>query len=658
MKKITLLILLSYCMVSKAQVAYYDAINLKRLGTELVKDSQKICLPESDSVFMILKYYVPVSDSNSTKKIKNNFNDNPFMHYCGGSKGDETPEAGKKSLASSIANFDVTTIADGLAKFLVNRVKEELSVAFFEQLKEDFNNKKYSDLRILFPQTARLLNLIDQRVYQFSAYLTDLRDAFILDLNNLPSSAIVVVNLPKYHDYFAAHKSLKRAFQTGLFISGILVQKNKLKDIGKIIEDTAKRIDTFFSLDNKTDFDTSVNASFKTLQLISNSLRSQDTTGISDETQRYWLSTDSLYMLINDPVIFKIYLGLIYQQAHVRDITFAGNKKLTDVLQNTNAVVENIRNSISSFHTELNAYEEYRRQYKDIIDGLQKDSLNLYYYGLYNSSLGILESGLSLTKKWNVNYPPVIDSLIPAMHDAGEIYMYTNQKKYGPAILSLVKLYSDVIQLVNQNKKDKKLSLKFIARLSTYGSFISQVAKAENSDQVAAIIQKTVLPTGSSYIKKHSVFNIALQAYTGLYGGYQRQATDISNVGVAGVYAPVGIAFSWGLQPSNTNRSPGSFSIFASLVDIGPLVSFRFSHYNDTIANDVKVRLSQIVSPGAHLIYGVPKLPISLGVGCNWSPLITNVEKDKITVASKNAFRYQAFIAVDIPLLNFHNKPR
>lgn len=658
MKKIVLMILLSYCMVSKAQVAYYDAINLKRLGTELVKDSQKICLPERDSVLMILKYYVPVSDSNSTKKIKNNFSDNPFMHYCGGSKGDDAPDAGKKSFASSIANFDVTTIADGLAKFLVNRVKEELSVAFFEQLKQDFNNEKYSDLRILFPQTARLLNLIDQKVYQFSAYLTDLRDAFILDLNNLPSSAIVVVNLPKYHNYFVAHQALKRAFQTGLFISGVLVQKNKLKDIGKIIEDTAKRIDAFFSLDNKTGFDTTVNASFKTLQLISNSLRSLDTTGVSDETQRYWLSTDSLYMLINDPATLKIYLGLIYQQAHIRDITFAGNKKLTDVLQNTNEVVENIRNSISSFHTELNAYEEYRRQYRDITKGLQKDSINLYYYGLYNSSLGILESGLSLTKNWNLNYPPVIDSLIPAMHDAGEIFMYTNQKKYGPAILSLVKLYSDVIQLVNQNKKDKKLNLKFIARLSTYGSFISQVANAENSDQVAAIIQKTVLPTGSSYIKKHSVFNIALQAYTGLYGGYQRQATDISNVGVAGVYAPVGIAFSWGLQPSNTNKSPGSLSIFASLVDIGPLVSFRFSHYNDTIANDVKVRLSQIVSPGAHLIYGVPKLPISFGVGCNWSPLITNVEKDKITVASKNAFRYQAFIAVDIPLLNFHNKPR
>jgi hypothetical protein len=207
--------------------------------------------------------------------------------------------------------------------------------------------------------------------------------------------------------------------------------------------------------------------------------------------------------------------------------------------------------------------------------------------------------------------------------------------------------------------KKKRSYVKLIRKLNTYGTFIANVAKADNSDEVADIIDKTVLPTGSSYVKKHSVFNICLNAYTGLYYGQQRQATDQKFVSVAGVYAPLGIAVSWGFARLN-RKPPWSLSIFASIIDVGSLVSYRFTHYNDTIANDVHVRLGQIVSPGGHLVIGLPKWPVSIGAGFNWAPLITKVEKNEITIQpnNKTPLRWEIFAAVDIPLLNFYNKPR
>jgi hypothetical protein len=283
---------------------------------------------------------------------------------------------------------------------------------------------------------------------------------------------------------------------------------------------------------------------------------------------------------------------------------------------------------------------------------------------MFSSSVNIIESGLTFVEKIQPGLAgSVIKKVVPPVKDAAEIFMYVNQKKYGPAVLSLVKLYKDVFKEANDDEKKAFDLAKLFERLSTYGTFISEVAKAENSDQVADIIEKTVLPTGSSYIKKHSIFNISLQAYTGLYGGQQRQATDPDFVTAAGVYAPIGIAASWGSKTVNSNgekKDPSSFSVFLSVIDIGSLVSYRFSTANAALANDISIRLNQIISPGLHFIYGVPKTPLSIGIGGNWTALLTNVESDAIRALNvdKRPFRWQAFLSVDIPFLNFYNKRR
>lgn len=660
---LVLLVIILNSSISYSQNAFYDAIKFRstfQIGADTVKngDTVFIALPDVDEVFGILKNYVRTT-SNSKDAILKELESNPFIRF-----NRNTSRSAFSGLAAtltkSIGGLDVTNVADGLAKFLVKRTKEELSVAFFVQFKEDMNGEKYSDLRTLFPQTARLLNLIDTKIYQFSGYLTELRETFILDLNSLPSSALNIVNLPKYQQYFIDHPEMKSTLQSGLFIADVLLMRDSVKHMGALLENIP--VDTYFPVSNKRKFDSIVNGSFKTAHLISYSLKSSDTAGKATNTQRYWVSPDSLFLVLNDPLTFKIYLGLLYQKAKTEDISFLPGKKLTDVFTNTTAFINKVQNEIASFYTQLNAFEDYRKQFRKIQMGLQTDSLKLYYYGMINSSIAILENGLSFVEKVKPGFTnSAITKLIPPIRDAAEIFMYINQRKYGPAILSLVNLYKDVFR--EQPESNKKNFVKLLYHLETYGSFISQVAKAENSDQVAIIIEKTVLPTGSSYIKKHSISNIALQAYTGLYGGQQRQPTDINYVPVAGVYAPLGIAASWGskiVKKDGTKKSPTSFSLFLSIIDIGPLVSYRFSNENDSLANNITIRLNQILSPGLHIAFGVPKVPLSIGAGGNWTPLLTKVESHAIQVSEidSRAFRWQIFLAVDIPFLNFYNKPR
>ena len=86
---------------------------------------------------------------------------------------------------SSIGGLDVTNIADGLAKFLVKRTKQELSIAFFEKFKKTLNDTNFRDLQTVFPNTYNLLNVIDEQIYDYQKYIQNLRAAFKSDLKDL-----------------------------------------------------------------------------------------------------------------------------------------------------------------------------------------------------------------------------------------------------------------------------------------------------------------------------------------------------------------------------------------------------------------------------------------------------------------------------------------
>jgi hypothetical protein len=185
--------------------------------------------------------------------------------------------------------------------------------------------------------------------------------------------------------------------------------------------------------------------------------------------------------------------------------------------------------------------------------------------------------------------------------------------------------------------------------------------KAESPGEVQSAIEATVLPAGSSSIKKNSAFNISLNAYIGGYFGKSNiNATDIdgSNSKV-GVTAPVGVAFSLGLGHFKNGASIGSLSLYGTLIDVGAIAGYRLN--DDSTALDQKITLGDIFTPGGYLVYGVglpflSYVPLSVGYGWQYGSRLYNKEDGKISISNSSRWRSNWFVAIDIPLANFLTK--
>src|SRR6266496_3576873 len=98
-----------------------------------------------------------------------------------------TPTGG----SSGLFGMNVTNIADGIARFLIERGKQELSMAFFKRFNEDL--KTYPELAYLFPQSFHIIQNIE--IYNIQSLLQELKDAFCKDLLNMPGNILSLRNI-------------------------------------------------------------------------------------------------------------------------------------------------------------------------------------------------------------------------------------------------------------------------------------------------------------------------------------------------------------------------------------------------------------------------------------------------------------------------------
>lgn len=249
----------------------------------------------------ILSYYA--FGKNSADPLSKQYEGNPFMTGSASKMKDiinAQADLGAvfSSVLTSAGGLDVTKIADGLAIFLVKRTKEELGITFFSKFKEVLNKPEYADLKTLFPQTYTLLQSIDENIYDYQRYLQNLREGFKADINllnkNLPG---IIDNHPVF---FSKHQEWAMALRSACYVAGELDNKTHPADI--LANYPVQYLDN-------------VNINYKgaiqTLQLISASLH--DTARA--ENAPYWVNIGKIRELVNNKETFRIYLGLLYQQA-------------------------------------------------------------------------------------------------------------------------------------------------------------------------------------------------------------------------------------------------------------------------------------------------------------------------------------------------------
>ena len=226
----------------------------------------------------------------------------------------------------------------------------------------------------------------------------------------------------------------------------------------------------------------------------------------------------------------------------------------------------------------------------------------------------------------------------------------------------------DFIKLIQDKKLEKTFENyfktqskdynKFISKFSTYGVLIANVATAQNSDDVKAAIEASVLPVGSSRIKRHSDWSITANAFVGGFYGkafYKEQIDGITekrSIDTFGITAPIGVSFNKGNLALFNSRSV--LGINLQLIDLGSLVNFYMQEGDGaSLPRDTKIQLGDIIAPGGSISYSIGDTPFTLMGGVQYVPTLSRME----TISTNNEFkpltwRVHIGLVIDIPLFN------
>jgi len=670
-----------------------DAIALNSLYTNWTSESK-------EKILKILSFYTTNQDSKKELLKWSHAIDfyrttdpNKFLeNFILLAKAKDTPAGqaeagggllGSKDMFSSaltaVGGFDVTNIADGFAKFIVKRTKQELSIAFFDKFMTELEKPEYKDLRTVFPQTYSALQLMGSEIYNYNAYIQLLRECFEKDLAALPVNIRTI--LDNHEDFFDRMPELKALFESAFYIGQQIYDKQQP---GIIIENYPLSI-----LDN---LHNDVKPCFQTMVLLSKSVKS------ADAGSDYWSSGKEIKKLAENKTILMIYLGLLEQQAKFDDIKFSDGSTLAKILDSSYPTYQ----KYNAFYFTLSTKTEILQSSINAINDTDDKDLRFEnYYSAVSSSLDLMkflaESGDILKFNTGVKFRENTEKYFLLAQTTADIVIDVKRRNYSSAVANATKLYdvafnkennktysddltadntvgADGKPVFDKNKKESLLAINndenttgVKKALFKYGAFMADVAQAKTSDDVEKAIEAVALPVGSARVKRETPFNVALNAYCGLFVGdeiiknygSQKVLGDINTFGVA---APIGISLSqghrvwpWPVNKIGKERKAGwSSSWFISIVDLGAVTAYRFK--DDETEKVPTIQLKDIFSPGIFWSLGIPKSPLSINFGAQVGPNLRKVGALANEYAGETYVRYSVSFCVDLPLLNLYTK--
>ncbi len=665
-------LILLLCAAGRLSGQHPAADALALSGRSLILDG-KVTFNLGDSVVIsnILRKYEDTVTTYSSLWFR--FASNPFLSLpriasmsSGGGFTLSPAKDGTEMFAGpggALGGIDVTTIADGLARFLVTRTKEELNVAFFTRFRETLESPRFTDICVLFPNTHMLLTAIGSEIYDYNRYIQNLREAFLADLVTLDAHLPGLIgNNP---DFFRTHFGLAAGLNAACYLSRSLRDRQHPGDIlaDYPLEYLIKPGETEY-------FDRNWSGAIQTLQLLSASLQNP-----SPESGQYWIGPDQVLLLLRNRNAFQLYLGLVYQMAksdRYENIPFEKGS-LTELLEKIDVGSDYPawRDFVTGFARKTDALSTMLRNAPDP----KNDSASFEFYARYfRASADLVEYGTRaaelphFSEVTGVTLPDRLDICFRLAGETGDLTTSILRKNYAASVNHLVNIYR--LARTGPETDAAGNSTEVLAKLAKYGAFISSVATAKTSGEVSQAIEAAALPSGSSRIKRESAWNVSLNAYAGLFlgyehiSGYEEGGFSVNTYGVA---APVGVAVSTGghsflfLWPENEGH--WSYSLFASLIDVGALAAFRFEH-SETVDQVPTIHLRDIVAPGLFLSVGFPRCPLSLNLGLQVGPNLREVnvlqpDGSRINKYGNNtSWRYSASLVVDIPLFNLYTKTR
>jgi hypothetical protein len=532
-------------------------------------------------------------------------------------------------LGGGMLGMSVTGLADGLAKFLVKRTKQELNEMFFRQLHRALGD--HAEFGAIFPDTRHALTTIGGQISQLDGYIGMLREAARSDFRKLPGRLSGVL---ANRDWIA--DSTARTVAVGMFASAQLLVEGR--PLPELIDRLA---------DGRLVQDPELSGAFRTLRSFSEGFRSSTAPEGS-----HWLPFDRVRAMLDegDNRGYQLFLGLLYQR--YAETPVGGGRTFGQLLSDKQADLTALKGLLLRL-AELSdraqgqtaARRELLRKAAPEEADLSSESTALEtcleVLAVSEDLHGLLRAG----KAPGTADKSLLQKAVATLRLAASLETQVRQKRYASSVVTVL----DVARLWLKNTAAQQPILRL-------GSFLAALADAESSDQVAAAIEAFALPPGSATLKKQTAFSIGLNSYVGAYYGQEFVPGSAPQNGALGLNSPVGLSFNWGWQWGKTRSDKpicASVSALFSAIDIGAVTAYRF---RDSTAQELPaIKLGDILSPGAFLVLGLPGAPISLGGGLQYCPTLKSVGQ---APGAGNLLRWSAFIGVDIPIFHLYNRQR
>ncbi|MEL6851178.1 MAG: hypothetical protein AAFP92_21845, partial [Bacteroidota bacterium] len=310
------------------------------------------------------------------------------------------------------------------------------------------------------------------------------------------------------------------------------------------------------------------------------------------------------------------------------------------------------------------------------------DHAGIYADEDYRKITGMIQGGLDLSQAIESREPSRI--LVASLKSFEPFFLILKQRQQR-LIGSLKIRYERAIgEEKNQLGVELEAALNRLQQLKMvgeylgfYGSFILDILTAKTSEDIKGVLYRYAVPAGSYRQKRESAFTLELGAFPGLFAAREwlPYETDIPAAWVTGVTAPIGFTLSWaGRKGSDlsdqqaydhtykkkkvrSRRLNGwSYSIFLPVIDISAPFSYRWTNGN---AQGLPENISweQVLAPGAFVVLGIKKLPISLSAGGQYVPRLRAITPaGGNEVVNADAFRFGINATVDIPIFSFYRK--
>lgn len=320
-----------------------------------------------------------------------------------------------------------SNILDGAAKFIAERMKEEISIAFFDKFQ---NTLERTNLRTLFPQTTNIM--VSTQSFNYTITIQVLKEAFEQDLNK------ILENIPAFIEKSNLIKNNEAVYYLGL-LSKTINQLNKgtssLGMLSFLVKEMKGKKD-------KGEFEGKLYKVLQASEMIAYSLQSS-----TKDTQ--WLTDAEFEKIQKGGILSDMFLGLVYEQVkQVLGIDLSTDWK-TEITE-AYSTYKSIENQITALRSKISKGEK----------ATADDYLQITY-SLVGSIENILNTQLVPQGFWGTAQQ-TLTQVQKLQTLAKDIYVSVQQRDYQAMATNVITLLVDMNVFSQENAIKNEVVLKDI----------------------------------------------------------------------------------------------------------------------------------------------------------------------------------------------------